>query len=347
VCRFAFKAFLSLSLPISLVAQETVFSNLQEKEERDHEDSSSMFLPEKMKESKRLYLEAQMLYGTAHLSDLGFATKSKAKTYVRKGKVKDPKFNWNWGFKVGFGYNIPHDGWDIQGGYTQFRSDTHTSTYAPEGGTLFPQWLSSSSQGVDYAKAHWNFHLQLSDLELGKMMKISSAMTLRPFIGVRGAWISQKYNITYTGGPSLVSGQSQMVNMRNHFWGVGGRLGANSLYAFGKGVGHYADGALSLLSGFFHVTEQQKLSMDPSSGIGINAHPQDLVTILDLSLGLQYDTFFKKRRYHLGFKLGYEFDYLFNQNQFLKTISGQGAALVQSQGDLSLMGLSFAARFDF
>ena len=32
-----------------------------------------------------------------------------------KGRTKDIDFEWDWGIRVGLGYNFEHDGWDLRG----------------------------------------------------------------------------------------------------------------------------------------------------------------------------------------------------------------------------------------
>lgn len=309
--------------------------------------STKMFMASELKGSKRLFATGEVLLWKAQMDDLGFAVKSKSQTTIRKGKGKDPKFNWNWGFRVGFGYNVPHDKWDILGGYTQFRSATHTEEKVSASEALFPSWMSGSSGYVSEAKAFWNMHLQLGDIEMGRSFAACKWLNLRPFIGVRGAWIYQRYTIEYKGGSAVPGLDVDKVNMRNNFWGAGGRLGLNTLWGLTKGFSIFGDGSFSLLSGFFHVHQTEHLEKAGTSFLSVSSSPSQLVPIVDLVLGFQYDTFFKHKRYHLGVKLGYEFNYFFNQNEFMRFISGGGSLYTRNNSDLTLMGLSCGLRWDF
>lgn len=310
------------------------------------EAATKVFMASQLKDSNRLFATGEVLLWKAQQDDLGFAVKSSSTTSVQKGKTKDPKFNWDWGFRVGFGYNIPHDHWDIAGSYTQFQSQSHTEESAPTGGAVFPQWSINSGYATE-AKAHWRLHLQLGDLELGRAIGVAKWLSLRPYIGVRGAWIFQKYNIEYSGGSLVPVGNEDEVSMRNNFWGVGARLGLDTLWGFGQGFSLFGDGSFSLLSGFFNVHQREQLENGTVTYLNVVSHPNTVVTMLDLALGFQYDAFFSHKKYHLGVKLGYEFNYLFDQNQFMQFISGSSGSFNRGDGDLSLMGVSLGFRFDF
>lgn len=309
--------------------------------------ATEVFMASQLKSSKRVFATGEVLLWKAQMDDLGFALKSKSQTTVRKGKGKDPKFNWNWGFRVGFGYNMPHDHWDILGGYTQFRSATHSEEKVEGTSALFPSWMHGSSGYVTQARASWNMHLQLGDLELGRSIGVAKWLSLRPFVGVRGAWVYQKYSIEYQGGTAVPTSDTDKVQMRNNFWGAGGRLGLNSLWGLAKGFSLFGDGSFSLLSGYFHVHQAERLEKAQTTLLSVSSSPSQLVPIVDLILGFQYDTFFKSKRYHLGARLGYEFNYFFNQNEFMRFISGNNGLYTRSSSDLTLMGLSCGLRWDF
>jgi hypothetical protein len=343
-----------LTFPIVISAEELIFphkdaSNFLVAEEKNNTlpQSSKVFMTSDLKKSNRLFTTADVLLWKAQQDDLGFAIKSKNQTVIRKGKGKYPKFNWDWGFRVGLGYNIPHDLWDIRGSYTRFKTQTRTKENVSSSEFLFPTWSYQSTGYVSQALAQWNMNLQLGDVEVGRAVLASKSISLRPFFGVRGAWIYQKYNISYKGGSALPLEETNDVSMKNNFWGVGGRIGLDSTWAIAKGWSFFGDGALSLLSGYFDVQQKDQLRKSDTTALSITDRPSKMISIFDLALGLQYDTFFDRNRYHLGIKMGYEFLYLFDQNEFIRFISANPALSSRSSGDLSLMGLSLGVRFDF
>ena len=314
-----------------------------------NEQMSKVFMASQLKDSNRLFATGEILLWKAQQEDLSFAVKSASTTSIQRGKTKDPKFNWDFGFRVGLGYNIPHDNWDVSASYTQFQTQSHTQEYAPAGGALFPSWeyAGAPSDYVTKAIANWRLHLQLGDLELGKAIGVSKWLSIRPHIGVRSAWIFQKYKIQYSGGTAVPFGDRDDVNMTNNFLGIGGRVGMDSVWGLCPGFSIFGDGALSLLSGFFAVHQTEQLHNAGTTYVNLSYNPTNVVTMFDLALGFQYDKFFHHRKYHLGVKLGYEFNYLFDQTQFMQFISGNPGSFNSSNGDLSLMGVTLGFRFDF
>ncbi len=139
------------------------------------------------------------------------------------------------------------------------------------------------------AAAHWRLRLNLLDGELGREFFVSRHLTLRPFMGVRGAWIKQKLDANYEGttssyipyallysdttaaqGGGLVLQQPTGSfcgtvcsgnTFNNDFEGVGPRFGFNSEWMIGGGVSLYADAAISLLWGKFNVKAESNLQL--------------------------------------------------------------------------------------
>lgn len=195
------------------------------------------------------------------------------KLNLENGRSHQPKFGWHWGFKMGIGYEIPHDGWDLFADWTRYihsasdrvsrDGDTNINHFTATGGTgqfVSPFWVAQlfASPGLlNVGEARWNLHLDLIDLELGREFLISRFLSLRPFIGLRNGWIDQKYNLFFLGFDFEVSpttlGRQINVDMENKFWGIGCRGGLNTQWFLGKGFSVYGNGAFSFLDGRFKV----------------------------------------------------------------------------------------------
>ena len=294
-----------------------------------------------------VFTSAELLYWKAQQQDMGYAVRSQSTSSIFKGKESDPRFRWNAGFRVGLGYYLSHDRWDLVGSYTQLKSQTNSQVKAPYGAEVLPTWSAASSASVNAASANWNIHLQLGDLEIGKDLVVSDWLKIRCHLGVRGAWIFQKYTLEYQGGAAFPGDQVDDVEMKSNFFGVGSRIGADGLWGIFRGLSIFSNGSMSLLSGFFTVNQNEQLQGAISSFLNISSNPQSVITLLDLSLGFQYDAYFKSKKMHLGSKLGYEFNYIFNQNQFMRFSSVGSGNYYISEGDLSFMGLTAGLRFDF
>jgi hypothetical protein len=186
-------------------------------------------------------------------------------------------------------------------------------------------------------------NLNMGDIELGRNCFVGKWLTIRPFMGVRGLVIDQDYHVTYKGGTVAPTG-SDHVHLDTDFWGVGLRMGFNTLWGLGKGLGIYGNGSASLLSGNFNVHEKEK----GDRPMHITRDIDNVVPVADLALGLQWDYLFSAERCHFGVKLGWEFNMFFDQNQLFNFMSTSLPGSVNFQNDdLSFQGVTLGFRFDF
>lgn len=319
-----------------------------------------------------LFFTADFIYWVANESGLGFVVKNENNcNWVSSGKLKTPGFNWEPGFRVGIGYNLPHDGWDVYADWTWLiaRANKHVSS---DGGNLFPTFLNineidTHGNRVWKADAKWKTNLNMIDLELGRQFFVSKWLTLRPFMGLRNAWVNQHYNLSYQGVfntyNSFVPDVTGILrgNHECKFWGIGLRTGLNTQWGLGCGFSAYGDLGLSLLFGRFHINEHENFcggvsSSSSSSSVDFsNANMfrlKDKYTacraITDLGAGLRWDHYFNRDRFHFRFQAGWEQHMFFSQNQFDRVVDDfQPGMTVTNQGDLSFNGLTLSTRFDF
>jgi hypothetical protein len=213
--------------------------------------------------------------------------------------------------------------------------------------------------------------LDLLDWELGREFFAGKWLTLRPFFGLRSAWIKQKYEVDYSNlyygwdeffNPVL-SCNVYSTNITNNFWGLGPRVGLNGEWQLGSGLSLYGNAALSALYGFFHLYQSEHVDNpidDPDqvypfptadaagqvTGINNSFHAVKVAT--DLQIGLRWDYMFCHDACHIGLHAGWQQELFFSQNQimnFPNTI--QFAQFYQNQGDLGFQGWTVGARFDF
>ncbi|MGL5264016.1 MAG: Lpg1974 family pore-forming outer membrane protein [Candidatus Rhabdochlamydia sp.] len=106
------------------------------------------------------------------------------------------KQKYNWGFRIGLDWTLPHDNWDIAASWTHLISNSHgkhtagTSNILEETkGVSFPEtfpidpedMLTSSIIG----NSKYHNRLEQISLNLGREFFISRWVTLRPFFGLR------------------------------------------------------------------------------------------------------------------------------------------------------------------
>lgn len=301
-----------------------------------------------VKDGADLFITADLLVWQAHENGLGYVIKSK-ETDLNDSSTKELHFNWDPGFRVGLGWNTPHDGWDLYANWTCFHNKAR-SHETQGSGTLYPSLADPSffSDNPASSSAKWRLNLNLADLELGREFFVSKWLTLRPFAGLRSAWIHQRMHINYN---QTLDGDSYFVQMKNKFWGIGIRPGLNTQWGLGCGFSFYANTALSLLYGFFELDQEQYSQtlagtttphVDNGHSIRVDR------AIAETQLGVRWEHMFAKDHCHFSIQAGWENLMFFGQNLFDRFVSADLEGLyVSNQGDLTIQGYTLSLRLDF
>ena len=175
------------------------------------------------------------LLWTAHLDGLQYAIQNTEAANLAATQVSlnhsspfynadllHPKSKWDYGYRLGLGYDLTHDGWDLYAGWTHLRTTAtqhveidlqlvphriyalYTAVVPGTENALGVSDLRTTAITVnptaDSLDTRWKLHFDLIDLELGREFYTSRYLTLRPHIGLRGASVRQKYDIDYMGG---------------------------------------------------------------------------------------------------------------------------------------------------
>lgn len=300
-------------------------------------------------------------------------------------KLKNLHFPADWGFRLGIGLNLPYDGWEIDAKWTRFFTHAKRHIHADTDHFLTPTFLNPQraintdlvpplitltgafpTEGLlNDATSHWTLHLNEIDLEIGREFFVSKWLTLKPYAGLRSAWIRQKNKIFYDGFFQLTGFIPVVSNvttsMHCNFWGIGLLGGLDTQWGLFCGWSLFANLEASILYGYFDVSSHESdagLSritfLSPTFPFATDIftlhdfyHLNRFIT--DCVIGLRYDYQFCDQRYHLGFQAGWEMHHFFGQNQFLKFMGGIlfPAKTIANQGDLVLQGLSAQIAFDF
>jgi len=317
-----------------------------------------------------LFITGEALYWKARESGLGYSIESSDDNPdVVHGSVRNPKTRFEWGFRVGLGYAMPHDGWDVYLNYTWFRSkkrdcDDDCDDCCARCGveTHFPTWYVPCDGTVQCpvitdACGEWRLGLQMLDLELGREFFVSKWLTVRPHIGFRGAIINQKYEVEYAG---QVSGRQHFVpsgfevehDMRNKFTGGGLRGGLDTQWYFARDWSFYGKLALSILLGKLKVDqkgESENIATEEEFLLyKVKNHQVLCRPIADLAFGIAWDRGFADDAIHFGINVGWEQHYFWAQNEYMKFVNTElSGAYTTHQGDLGVSGWVFGARLDF
>ncbi|QVL57595.1 MAG: hypothetical protein KFB93_00530 [Simkaniaceae bacterium] len=277
-----------------------------------------------------------------------------------KGKVVSVGEDWAPGFKVGLGLNMGHDGWDILAQYTWLHaSDSRTQSgdfvYAPES---LPFDDGPTIAGTKNT-SNWDLKFNVIDLELGRNFYLSQFLTMRPHIGLKGTWQDHDWKSKYFVSDYTVSAQDAAGanvdvpftgpfhnDRRFEVWGIGVRGGFNVAWYMSKDWSIYGDLALaSLWTNYYKST--QKIDLDDTTTGNtrgfINVDNDNVYTcksIIELELGLRWETWFYDDNYHFAIQAGWE-------QQTWMGWSAFGELLDTVYHDFSVQGLNLKFRFDF
>ncbi len=262
----------------------------------------------------------------------------------------------NVGYRIGFGYIFPSCKWDMNINLTHFNTHAQQCRTTNEniGLGMFPIWSLADDiipfDWVSKAKMYWNLNLNLLDLDFGRDFSWDNRWFLRPFFGLRAAWINQDLDVRYGGGifanglnlPALDSTFGyDAINMKNNFWGIGPRLGIEPQINLTRELSLYASACGTLNYGFFKVCQTETYLK--SLRYQRNCCPRGFRWMLDAMGGISCKTFLCKERYALTYALGWEYHLFFDQVE----LAGDRFGLVSNDRNLSLNGLAFSVCFDF
>jgi Legionella pneumophila major outer membrane protein precursor len=324
-----------------------------------------------------LYLFADALYWHADVTNAewAFVNSAAAVTAPAAGKNQELAFKWNWGFRAGIGFEFDHDQWDTNLYYTWFRNKTASNSSTSSASFNVPVGGSASSLNTDSgmtttavltgsASAKLNFNVL--DWELGRSFYISNSISLRPHIGVKGAWNKLTENESFTASTAGLASYSSRDRTKS--WAIGPSTGINSNWYFGcantmssgrngevkdrPGFSIFGDVSGALMYGHFKNSHSE--SGATSGGVafgGLNVSGLNrnlMVPVLTGMMGLAWDMCFDCDKMHLGIRAGYELQYWFRQNQrFAFNSLGATPRYTRTTGDLALQGLTIDVRFDF
>lgn len=349
---FVFAAYLQADEENLEVRMNDLQKELEDLKKQIHDQTGKPIAGHPIKDGYGWFIHPDIFYWNVRENGLSYAIENEGSTTIADhGDLKDPRFEWNLGFKFGVGYNFHHDRWDLFLNLTHIHVKGFSNADAVDGKVLFPIWTNAATQtGPGYVtriRGNWRLHFGMVDLELGRQLQASTWLSLRPHIGLKAAEIRQKYKFLYRGGTLFPVGEDEL-SMKNKFWGIGPRVGLDTLWGLGYGFSLYGNAAVSLLYGMFHVHEGESATIGIEDRLIVFHRFKLTRAITDLMLGICWEYFFHRDRFRLVLEAGWDQHLFFGQNQFFRFVNPQmQGALVGNQGDLSLQGWTWGFRFDF
>ncbi|NNM44166.1 MAG: hypothetical protein HKM07_07475 [Chlamydiae bacterium] len=341
-------------------------------------------------------------------------TASLPSSYTDTLKQKDLDFKWEPGFKLGVGMIFgERDQWDILLNWTWIRPKAHrslnsgpTPNISPLSTTLSNQFNPVVPTNVSTAptvstlayqvpgfsplllqspatssQTNWRLLYNTVDLELGRNFFLAKNLTLRPHMGLRGAFLhhttESHYNISSTSdvvnqiNDTFVVGSASGTSRfkgKNEYDAVGLRGGLDIRWNFTNHFCVYGSVSGAILYGIFSIKEDFDTNytvVQTSTSKSIVGSTTTTVTpvttdadfktnlhrtrsTLQAALGLMWHTGFSNDKYHASIGASYEVNQWFQQNE-LRDIQNTLVDLKANRtpGDLGLHGFTLDVKFDF
>lgn len=281
----------------------------------------------------------------------------------------DADFNWKSGFRVGAGYYLNCNNWDFQIFWTRLHETTNANITDLNSGIipsniplaiLFNIVSTIISEGaippVLASGAHnkWHFHFDNIDFQVGKSFYNCCNVAIRPFVGVKGAWIDQKLASRYDGVTLTIETNAMPIGVNvkktNNFHAVGPSLGIGLAWQFFSDFSLIGDFSFATLYGKFQNRIRSTLT-DNTVGVQVVANIRDnkhrFRPMVAGNIGVEWNNCcWDCAQFILG--ISYEVQYWWNQWQIPS--SAEVALLTggtSPQGDLSLQGLTVHAGVAF
>jgi len=306
-----------------------------------------------------VHVTGEFIYWTAREGHLGFAYKETYDTFdgqvstTSEGSIYEPDWRFRPGFKVGVGLLRNHDGWDVKANYTWLNVDNtkKTARRSKENEKISPigtfTFAGADPLRVTSSAGKWKLEFNVVDLELGRNFFISRYLILRPHFGLKGTWQKQTFDIS-TESTTTDGDPYDTFKNDNHldYWGVGIRAGLDTAWHVNRCTSIVGEIATTAL--WERFTMDSKAVRSASSGaepaittLHVGNNFQTIRPVLELYLGLRWETWFCCDAYHFSIEGGWEEQWWDDQNQFFKSVTET------REGDLVMQGFVAKIRLDF
>ncbi len=274
-------------------------------------------------------------------------------------EILEVSFDWDVGFRGGIGSGLGHDEWDTRLYYTWFRTRGKDNASAPNGevtspyiGNFYVNNSVGSGDGPSYRSASmdWTIRFNMFDWELGRRYCVSSALTLRPFIALKGGWIHQKIRTkwkTPVPSPQIPDPDAfgtAREDLKNNFWGVGPCGGLNTKWQIAAVNCHIfsivGDFSAAILYGHWNFSDVYKNEVPHKVSLDLPKINGGATTITSF-LGFRWDALEIKERIDLSVRLGYEVQFWLDQLQFVTFNTGRLSNGLTLQGGTLHVELHF------
>lgn len=305
-------------------------------------------------DSSGIYFTGDFIWWRARGEELFFAAKvsdfqidANGNGFI-KAKDKEVSYEFDPGWKLGIGGNLPWDGWDIYLNWTHFHNHpTNTlSSSTPDIIALFGGGNPGAELAVgSRAKGSWNVMFNAIDFNWGRLLYFSHSLTVRPSFGGKVVWIHQRLGFKVedlVGQVSQTPFPNNTLQATNKYWGIGPYFGIRGLWNWAWGFGLYGEIGGALFWGEFD--QNLKLTtVNTNNGTTVTSESETnthrVRPSLQMFVGLDWRSCVYNDWLALNFRAGWEVQYYWSQ--FANPFGGI------EESDFSLEGLTVTGRIDF
>lgn len=273
-----------------------------------------------------------------HRRDLDYAIVDPNTNLAPEGRIASLDWQTRSGIRAGFMWR-PHGGaTDLAFTYTYAYSQDSASTFAPNGGVLFPTLTRPGiiDQALS-AQAFSSINIHVFDIDAGRRFAVDDT-EYRVFAGVRLADINQILATTYDG----LNAHQALARDRTCMEGGGLTLGGEAHWKMSRGFGAYARGRGSLVVADYCVSATETDFAGNVVITDVGDRFTKVVPVLDLGLGVSW------QRRNVRASIGYELSHWFNQVEGISFLDDFAFGKYgRKQSDLSLEAIAFQLAVEY
>lgn len=280
------------------------------------------------------------------------------------GRLQRQKFDFTSGVRVGLGYALPYENYDLGLSWTWLNPKTTTNLFttpiAPSTIQIAVALELIDETGEDIEgtvgslSSVWNMNFNMFDLKMGREFFVGRRFALHPTLGVKGGWIDHTQVFVFNDVPIKNVVGTRLPNTQgfgkktNKFGGAGPLVGLDMRYGFGPQFGLFGSVSGALLYGHFTLNNTFFLGNTfneiPQTAILNNSHNR-LSSTIQMLIGGDWSYRLWGRGIHLG--AAYEVQLWKDQLGANDSSSQFSIVTYRSGGDLMMQGLTLQAAIDF
>lgn len=288
----------------------------------------------------------------------------------------DVDFDYKPGFTVGLAGTFGCDEWTVSLDYFRFHAQPSSNRFSqtvvanPDSDYQANLFWSATDDGHDAdefdtaldqgmhvtASSRWNLDIDMIDASLGRTFFVGQRLLFHPFVGLRGGWIDQKYDVNYVGENTTTSLLFTHASTNStDSSAIGFRGGLDTTWNCCWGLFLFGDMHGSILYTRYKNIRSNQTMSETETGTGdlvrtdIYTSPSRSMNVLrpqaDMSMGLGWaDTLYDT--VYLDLRASWDMQVFWEQNVFQKFYDNSQDPTA-FKGNLYLQGLSVSAQLSF